>query len=312
MERAVALNQGHFFVLIGPPKTGTTSLQLAFEEFAGAGLVYGGAYQPRSRNAGSLAESMHEWILSQHISTVETDVTLKGHLQRALQDGSIILVSEEFFTVTSDGVCWIEKIGSLGKLLSGLSVTVLVTLRDPQSALPSLYQEVFHSLPFHEQWSYRAFCRGNAARCYDYDFLEHKLIAAGLTDIRYLDFDVLKKNALTTRHLFEEKDRFAAAAIQIGSHNPGSKSNASGSIRDVRPIRVENLFLNTFLGRFWTPGKAQRPSLVSGFLSKMSKIELRSGGYKKLQCPKARLRVLHQSYWGKLRLISTSNAVEEE
>lgn len=49
---------GHLYLHIGPPKSGTTSLQHTFERIQHPRFVYGGVYQPRERNRGTLANRL--------------------------------------------------------------------------------------------------------------------------------------------------------------------------------------------------------------------------------------------------------------
>lgn len=299
--------KGHLFVFVGPPKTGTTSLQLALEEFSNGRFVYGGSFQPRRRNKDSLACRVHDWILSQQVPSLEPDDALPGDLANAVSNDGFLVLSEEMFTVTSVNMSWVDKIGELGRLLAGLPVTIIVTLRNPNHALPSLYQELFHELSFREQCSYAVFCKGEAARCYDYDFLEQLLVSSGLSNIRYLDFEALKKNALTTRHLFGEKDTFNAAPINVGSHNLGSKSKTSALIREIPPVRVLDVLRNSFLGQFLPTIRSEKSGAMYGFYERLCRIELRRGGYKALKCPADRLSALTKSYLRLLGQIDSSN-----
>lgn len=135
--------EGRLFLHIGPPKTATTSLQVAFERLSHPRYSYGGTFQPRERNTGSLAHQLHRAVgegapaLPAQVAAVEAK----------LAEGGIVLISEEMLSLRQEGVATAAKIARLGRLFSGLPVTVLATLRDPVEALPSLFQELRAGLP---------------------------------------------------------------------------------------------------------------------------------------------------------------------
>lgn len=171
---------------IGPPKTGTTSLQYAFENLKIDRIYYGGAFQPRERNGNSLSKILYDAAKSRG-KPDELSAELFNEQVRRLNSGAIIL-SEEMLSLSTlheEVEC---KIKNLSKILSGYSVRILVGARDPSEGLPSLYQELYRSMPINMQLSFDAFCRSNFAKCYDYVYLINQLERYGFCDIVAIPF----------------------------------------------------------------------------------------------------------------------------
>lgn len=54
------MTTGKLYLHIGPPKTATTSLQIALQQANLPGVHYGGIFQPRESNVGSIAHLLHQ------------------------------------------------------------------------------------------------------------------------------------------------------------------------------------------------------------------------------------------------------------
>lgn len=288
--------QGRLFLHIGPPKSGTTSLQVAMENLDNATFLYGGVLQPRERPNITLANRLHHaTVLNHPVGHMKSEL-LVAELKQLLDEGKIIFLSEEMFMVTSGTVTWETKLAHLARLLDGLPFTILVTLRHPLQGLPSLYQEIFTSLPIHEQFSFKAFCRGDAAKCYDFRSVGNVLRNAGVDDIQFIDFGLIKCGDLTTNDLFGVHDPFDGQSIAIGMHNSGDKKPSRSSMRHVAAITARSL---ASLLKALVLFKAVRlfDTRATRWIGRFAdKVVLRKAGYRQLQVPKSEAAVFSNGF----------------
>lgn len=238
--------KARLYLHIGPPKTATTSLQSAFQEAEFDWLVYGGAFQPRENNAGSLAQRLHWFARGGQYNDSEV-VKALDEIRKHLAAGRSVMISEEMFLVEQRDCGFVRKIDRLGRLLAEIPTTVLVTLRDPVDGLPSLYQELFKGLPVAEKLSFPRFCRGLRARCYDYALVHEVLRVAGFDDVRFLDFTHITSSVLPIGRLFGPPAP-REATLAIGRSNTSEKARndsralpsvtlkAFGSLRSVKAV----------------------------------------------------------------------------
>lgn len=234
------------YLHLGPPKTATTSLQIALEEAGSEWLHYGGVFQPRERNAGSLSQRLHQAAAGKWADDNPNISSVLDEIQSHLAAGRSVMISEEMFLVEQRGCPITLKIERLGQFISGTPTTVLLGLRNPVDGIPSLYQEIFRSLPFREQLSFARFCRGPRARCFDYGFLRKTLGENGFRDIRILDFEAITTGTLDLSELIGWHPP-TQDALRIGRANMSNKSGAErvmpgvslkavGSVRAVRAL----------------------------------------------------------------------------
>lgn len=279
--------QGRLFLHIGPPKSGTTSLQVAMENLDNATFLYGGVLQPRERPEITLANRLHVATVSDHPVDHKKPELLLTELKHLIDAGKIVFLSEEMFMVTSGTVTWEMKLAHLAKLLDGLPFTILVTLRDPLEGLPSLYQEIFKSLPIHEQFSFKAFCRGDAAKCYDFCHVENILRNAGVKNIQFIDFDLIRNGGLATNDLFGDQDPFDGRPIAIGEHNSSEKKRSHESVRRVEAITVRSL-ANLPKARGLLKAFGLFDTRAMRWIGRLAeRVVLRNAGYRQLQVPKS-------------------------
>lgn len=219
---------GRLHLHLGPPKTGTTSLQIAAQSADLPWLVYGGTSQPRDTDLDSLSRRLHA-IARGDIAADSSD----GHATRAridevLSSGFHLFVSEEMFLVTQTEATFQEKLFRLALFLKGVPVSVLLTLRDPVDALPSYYQEIYHALPLQHRLNFATFCRDDRAQCFDYATLVVRLRSLGFNDIRFLTFREIASGFIPYAKLFGTAIDIGGG-IQIGAHNVGMKDQHTGT-----------------------------------------------------------------------------------
>lgn len=100
---------------IGPPKTATTSLQMAFEQIKHHKFQYGGVFQPRNRNTGSLCDRIYSDCSNKNVNPSFIDCA-KKELTTLVDEGKTILISEEMFLLEQDGTSIRAKIKRLKKI----------------------------------------------------------------------------------------------------------------------------------------------------------------------------------------------------
>ncbi|PLX48489.1 MAG: hypothetical protein C0613_10735 [Desulfobulbaceae bacterium] len=126
-------------VHIGLPKTATTSLQQdLFPRLVDESLLYLGVKQPRtSHEQCQMFTNFYQAVIGTGGGGV------RQRIGEQLAAGRSVLVSEELLTVSQKGLSWREKLKSLSTLLGDFEYKILVTVREPVTALFSFYVELY-------------------------------------------------------------------------------------------------------------------------------------------------------------------------
>lgn len=126
------------FVHVGLPKTATTTLQSELFPHTGEWNVkYLGTVQPRT-----LEQSAQYLNIVQAINSGIIENS-RDEIEQILANGQSLLFSEEMTLVSQAGVDWRTKLKNLASLLKGLDYTLIVTVREPVSAMFSYYVELY-------------------------------------------------------------------------------------------------------------------------------------------------------------------------
>lgn len=283
---------------IGPPKTGTTSLQVALDEVEHPDFFYAGTFQPRSRNAGSSCQMLYRACSDKLGRQIKTS-KLQAELEQLTKQRKAVLFSEEMFLLEQQEVSIEEKIFNLRRAFSGFNCRILISARSGKSALPSLYQEIFHSLPMKLQMDFSEFCRDRRASCYDYIAVCEMLERLGFDDIFVFDFEDLTKKKLNLGVL-TSCDEFLGYVLSAKHHNAGL--SGSGGNERVLPKVSFKSFGGSALGkslikvlnlRKW-PGYRSLVNILDGF-------EISPSGSRNLVVPHDISRSLETSYKEALR-----------
>ena len=177
-------------VHIGPPKTATTSLQYALKEITNPNFYYGGVLQPRNcLQYFDLGKQLYYLVVDKK-QRFDEDLFLQ-RLRDIADKYSVVLLSEEMFLVFQQDCSVEEKLSRLCGLLSEFDLTLLYTYRNPNSAIPSLYQELYDRLPSEYVDNYSRFVESNYSVVYDIEYVKQIVNKFG-TDVRCVDiFDFM-------------------------------------------------------------------------------------------------------------------------
>lgn len=232
------MTTGKLYLHIGPPKTATSSLQVALSQAKLPGIRYAGAFQPRGNNFGSIAQVIHK-ATTGGFATGDPDVLeVLNAIREHLSAGEGMVLSEEMFLVGQRDCAFPTKLQRLGVLLADIPTVILLTLRDPVDGLPSLYQELFNSLPLLDKLSFARFCRGPSARCYDYSYVYESLARAGFRDIRGIEFENLAAGEVPLS-LVLGNDAPTDATLMLRHMNAGAKTGSDK--RKLPPITLRSI-----------------------------------------------------------------------
>ncbi|MEM9864755.1 MAG: hypothetical protein AAF938_24345 [Myxococcota bacterium] len=173
------------FLHLGPPKTGTTSLQLALQNCEA--IAYGGTQQPRTQDPKELSRALQYFAVGRRN---------ESHAARAVQDalarsrGRPLVISEEMYLVDTHGVSFQTKLRRLRRVLPD-PVVVSLCVRTPMGAMESLQRELEGGLPLLERFDLGSFAQSNQGRVYRYSVLKRELRRAGFERQHFFPFDQL-------------------------------------------------------------------------------------------------------------------------
>ena len=225
-------------VHIGPPKTATTSLQIALQEISHPNFHYAGTFQPRARNADSLCQRLYR-VCSGKSPHQDEIKNVRDELKSYLQEDKTVFLSEEMFLIEQEHASIQIKIKRLRKTLAGFDCKILISARPGKSALLSLYQELFNSLPMSLQIDFSAFCRDKRSACYDYSNICKLLEDAGFNNIIIAEFDSLSSGSVNLSMLTGSVD-FELNTVTLRKANAGQLGGGK-SVRMLSRVSLKSL-----------------------------------------------------------------------
>ncbi|WP_415393762.1 hypothetical protein [Paracoccus sp. SJTW-4] len=217
---------GLVYLHVGPPKTGTTSLQLALQEAELPGFTYIGTHQPRSDYPEDRIKLLSQLARGDELTPAES-VELQETFTTALGAGKALIVSEEMLVVDKSEAAIrarLRRAINYFRQELGLSVRLILTLRDPVDAIPSYYQEIFRSLPGDMTSEFSAFARDGRAFCYDYAALMDHAHACG-AETHVVEFTQLASGKVPMTALLGA-DCGTDAVLDLGKANTGNKTGS--------------------------------------------------------------------------------------
>lgn len=186
----------NLIIHIGPPKTATTSLQIALESDGPEGISYLGAYQPRERNGRSLCQVLHDVSKRPNLVNSPRFQEFKSKVLYDQSVGKIPIVVEEAILVSSGGVSWQKKMANLAIITKDINPIIAITLRDPIHGVPSLHRELFRELSALYKISLFAFTRSAQCQVFNYRRLLKEIRNLGFERVCLLRFSDISSGEL--------------------------------------------------------------------------------------------------------------------
>lgn len=186
---------------LGPPKTGSTSLQHLFAQLSDAEnplIAYIGIRHERGSflqviDPASNRILERSYLLDSRQVTEPTwrEDELRTALIELSQTGQTIVLSDEMYLIDQPtGVRWQTKVKSLWTRFDRLQVTPLIIMRNPKDAVRSLYLQSISNNQQQFRWVYRvfpfSFWFSNNVRAYDYEYVLRILKESGASRVRVL------------------------------------------------------------------------------------------------------------------------------
>lgn len=266
---------------IGLPKTATTLLQQFVFNKLNDKIDYLGVIQPREEEQNNLfleilsltTCSNTEYL--QRLETVKSAVGNRLNMQRLP-----LLVSEEMFSVDSGEVTWQGKLNRLGQLFEGHELTVLVTVRDPVSAVFSYYVEIYNTIKGECSNVVNFACESNYSKIYNYPYLDYIINEAFVNaKINYIPFELLKNGRFVSEVIksigIESNERF-----ELQNTNAKEKS-----AHWVQSHRKNMLSYFTFLFKIPIVSHLIKEPLIKGVLMYPAKL------LKKIKIPMSAVKI---------------------
>lgn len=215
-------SQPNLIVHIGPPKTATTSLQIALERNLPASFAYLGAYQPRERNPHNCCHTLNNMVLMNKNSRPEDLSEFLENVEENKTKGIVSLVVEETLMDGSSGVDWRQKIKNLAEVLVHVDAIPAITLRHPLDGIPSLQREYAWTLGFAQKKSI-FFLLHPQCRVFDYRYVLENLRKSGFKEVCLLSFSELTNNGLDLSKIYTKVS--TKRTLKIGEYNASYREN---------------------------------------------------------------------------------------
>lgn len=250
---------GRIIVHIGLPKTATTALQHdLFPQLANPSTLYLGVRQPRE---GNPQHHLYKDFIAA-VNGAETMETVREELRRHMNDGQTLLLSEEMLTVSQPGISWRHKLRRLALLLKDLDYALIVTVREPATALFSYYAELYPQ--FSRRGSFmECALQDDDMRIYHYQSLSDALLNVFERDrITVLSFEDIVENRLDNLIRLIRTDVDEQNHFTLDQHNARSAKGNAVVARASLPGLPQ--FFKTARGIFRTLGLEN--GVLSGLL----------------------------------------------
>lgn len=214
------------YVHIGLPKTATTALQLDYFPYVNnKEYLFLGVLQPR-------AQQVPDPLFTQAVSAARSGkgvAEVKQALnERIAKEQRSLIISEEVLTVSSAEVSWQEQLANLSRILEGIDYRLMVTVREPVSAMFSFYVELYERFQKKGQSFSELALSDNDFRIYHYDSLLKTLL--GLFDSRRIHiqtFENLVKADYKAVAEFLDYPAMESAFSVLNNHNQKKKSKSA-------------------------------------------------------------------------------------
>lgn len=224
------MNKGNLYIHIGPPKTATTSLQYYFQELEIDHVVYKGIFQPRKDN-NSLADLIFRDVAAgkrNYLRRIEQEIAF------LIKKYKYLIISEEQFLTSN----WEKNIFNLFNYLEEFNPKIIITIRNPEDAIISFYQQIYTSLPVKYQKNIDLFLKSNYCQIYSYKYLINKLKEIGFKEIIILDYQKLINGEHKISDIFLDSVYSQDQRILLSKKNI-SRSNKNKRITKPLTIKMQ-------------------------------------------------------------------------
>jgi hypothetical protein len=239
--------KGKLVIHIGPPKTASTSLQTFLQKLETENFVYGGIIQPRKNDINSISKRLYTLCkASNGLENKKEIETLQEDISQILSQTKYLFLSEERLVLVSTGRSYLTKLKALYEIVKEFEPRIIFCVRNPLQALPSYYQEIYHTLPNELSNSFDLFQKSQFAICYQYKNLIENLNEIGFKDLFWFYFNELSGNKYFLNDIlgYDEK---SLKEIKVELHQI-NVSKVSGNKRMLkRKSRIESSFRSLFL-----------------------------------------------------------------
>lgn len=181
---------------LGLPKTATTLLQQQVFSKLKEQIDYAGVKQPRNLEQDELYSIIWNLVCLDEVGYKKDISGVKALLDSRMQKNTKpFVLSEECFSLDSGETNWQEKFKRLGEVFDNYDVDIMITVRNPISAVFSYYVELYHSVK-NKYVNFIDFARNsNRARIYEYQYLNSIIINSfNNPKIDYIPFELLKND----------------------------------------------------------------------------------------------------------------------
>lgn len=255
-------------------------------------VVYGGIFQPRY-NQSSLCHRIYRHIAKLYQQECEREA-LREEIRKIEAAGKTLFLSEEMFLVQEDNNSIGKKIDALQEFFGKCECRIILTMRRAEDALPSYYQEIFHTLPKKFIRSFAAFCGSERAMCYDYYHVCELLRNAGFEDFLLVDFEYLVSGEMDLADLTGVED-FAGRSLNLKNHNV-SQFTISDGMRVLPKITLKDYLKKLTSTRHLGDLTPEQMSVFSNVLLRvLNLVPIRCSEKRKLTVPTRVLKYLNTS-----------------
>lgn len=255
-------------VHVGPPKTGTTSLQYYYKEvdISPKNAVYVGVFQPRQKHNKTGENNLVRDVLSY---SKDPDVNMLNKIHSSFNKLFIkydsIIISEEMLLFTEN---WSSRINNLHNLISKYDHELIVCLRDIRKALPSYYGEVYNNLPKVYRNSFTKFEKSKHCLIYDYTKIHENLHI--FSKVNYIEFEKLINNK------YSEKDLLPGIGDKTKNVVMGKQNSKKRTYQNKKvqiDINVDKYKQSIFFKKFFRLLSLLKLSRFKPFIRRMLKYD---------------------------------------
>jgi hypothetical protein len=251
---------------IGLPKTATTLLQQHVFPQLNKHIDYIGVRQPRTMNQETIYADIFNLVCVDKAEYNRRFSVVKARIQNRLDcNVKPFVLSEECFCLDLGNTSWQEKLNRLANIFQGYDIQILVTVRNPISAIFSYYVELYPSIKNKYSDLIDFTNQSNISKIYKYKYLDSIIISSfGNVKIDYVPFELIKnKEFLTTilsvmgiedRYNFQLPDTNSKQKKPNGAKTQGKKIGLyTGFILKIPIISafIKAPIIKPTLERFW-------------------------------------------------------------